>query len=173
MRLIVWLWNYPDEYKLTRHNLGFLFVDYLQDKYSFDDFKLDKKFKWEISTWKIWIEKVILLKPYTYMNLSWESVRELASYYKLENDDIMVVYDDISMEFWKIRYRDKWSAGGQNWVKNIIKFFWESFPRIKVGVWYNEKYWVSDWVLSKFTKEEIEELKAIFAKTEDVLKENL
>lgn len=174
MKLIVWLWNPWDKYKLTRHNLGFLFLDFLVKKESFEDFKYESKFKWDISTWKLWIEKVILLKPQTFMNLSWESLREIVNFYKIDTEDIIVIYDDLSMDFSKIRFRDKWSAGWHNWVKDIIKHFWNDWKRIKVWVWFNDKYEVSDWVLSKFSEEELIDLdNEIFPEIYNLLKEKI
>jgi len=77
------------------------------------------------------------------------------------------------MEFWKVRYRETWSAGWHNWVKDIIKYFWKDFKRIKIGVWYNPNYDVSDWVLSNFTKEELEKLeKEVFPKALESLEKN-
>lgn len=165
MKLIIWLWNPWSEYKNTRHNIGFLFLDYLKEKSSFWDFMKEKKFVWEIATWDIDSEKVILLKPQTFMNLSWESIRKLIDFYKIDINDIIVIYDDMSLEFWKIRFRDIWSAGWHNWIKSIIAHIWNNFKRIKVWIWFNSNYEVSDWVLSKFTFEELEELnEAVFWK---------
>lgn len=166
MKLIVWLWNPWKKYEKTRHNIGFLFLDYLKNEENFEDFRLETKFKAEISNWIIGWEKTILLKPQTYMNLSWESVKEITNFYKIETKDITIIYDDKDMDFWKIRIRDKWSAWWHNWVKDIIKYFWENWKRIKIGIWYNENYETSDWVLSKFSEKELNELEdKIFQKT--------
>ena len=174
MKLIVWLWNPWDKYKNTRHNLGFLFLDYFLSNQNFEDFKYESKFKWDISVWKISWEKTILLKPHTFMNLSWESVREIVNFYKIDTENIIVIYDDMSMDFWKIRFRNKWSAGGHNWVKDIIKHFWQDWDRIKVWIWFNDKFDVSDWVLSKFSEEELIDLEnKIFPQTLDVLINNV
>lgn len=155
MKLIVWLWNPWKEYETTRHNLGFLFLEFLKNKEWFSEFKEEVKFKWELSLWVIKWEKTILLKPNTFMNLSWESVRKLVDFYKIDIDDIVVIYDDMSMDFWKIRFRDIWSAGWHNWIKSIISTFWDKWKRIKVWIGLNPKFEVSDWVLSKFTKDEL------------------
>lgn len=174
MKLIVVLWNPWDKYKLTRHNLGFLFWDYLAWKEWFNDFKFESKFKWEISTGKLNSEKIILLKPQTFMNLSWDSVINIVNFYKIDLENIIVIYDDISMDFGKIRFRDKWSAWGHNWVKDIIKHFWNSWNRIKVWVWFNDKYDVSDWVLSKFSEEELIDLdNEVFPEIYNLLKEKI
>ncbi len=158
MKLIIWLWNPWDLYKLTRHNVWFMFLDYLKEKEDFPDFKYESKFKADISSSLLFWEKTILVKPQTFMNLSWESVQKITSFYKIENEDIVVFYDDISMDFWKVRFREKWSAGWHNWIKSIIKYIWEIFDRVKVWVWFDSRYEVSDWVLSKFIEEELIDL---------------
>jgi PTH1 family peptidyl-tRNA hydrolase len=108
------------------------------------------------------------------MNLSWESVRKIVDFYKVPLENWIVVYDDFSLEFWKIRFRDKGSAGWHNGVKDMIKHFWESFKRIKVWIWLNEKYEISDWVLSKFREEELIELEnEVYGEVFKVLKEKL
>ncbi len=158
MKLVVWLWNPWEKYQKTRHNLWFMFLDFLKEIEWFENFKFDWKFKWEISVWIIWWEKTILLKPQTFMNLSWKSIREVLNFYKIDIKNLIVVYDDMSMEFWKIRFRNTWTAWWHNGIKSIINYFWENFKRIKVWVWQDERYNVSDWVLSKFKKDEKIEL---------------
>lgn len=161
MYLIVWLWNPWKQYEHTRHNVGFMFVDYLAEHHPFSDFKLESKFKWEVAIGNIQWEKVVLLKPSTYMNLSGESIKKVIDFYKIPQEKWIVIFDDFSMEFWKIRTRAEGSSGGHNGVKSIISHFWETFHRIKFGIWLNVHYEISDWVLSKFTKEEMKELKEI------------
>lgn len=158
MFLIVWLWNPWKDYKLTRHNLGFLFIDYFQQQNNFSEFKSETKFKGEISTGIIGNQKVILLKPSTFMNLSGQSVKLVSDFYKISQENIIIIYDDISMDFWKIRVRTNWSAGWHNGIKSIIDHFGENFTRIKYWIGLDQKFDVSNWVLSKFTKEEIKEL---------------
>lgn len=172
MRLIVWLWNPWDKYKLTKHNVWFMFLDYLKEKEWFSDFKFESKFKWDISLWIYNWEKTILLKPQTFMNLSWESIKKIVDYYKIDTSDIIITYDDMSMDFGKLRYRNKWSAWWHNGIKDIIRIFWEQFARIKIWIWYNQKYEVSDWVLSKFDEEEQIDLESeVFDQTILLLKE--
>lgn len=174
MKLIIGLWNPGKEYEKTRHNVWFMFLDYLKDKENFLDFKFESKFKADISEGRIWIEKIILIKPQTYMNLSGESIRKIFDFYKLDIEDIIVIYDDLSMNFWKLRFRDKWSAWWHNGIKNIIKHFWETFDRIKVWIWFNSNFEVSDWVLSKFSEEELIDLdSSIFKETLTLIKEKL
>ncbi len=92
------------------------------------------------------------------MNLSGESLLKICNFYKLEAEDFLVIYDDMSMDFGKVRIREKWSAGGHNGVKSIIKHFWDNWKRIKVGVGFDDRYEVSDWVLSKMSQEELIDL---------------
>ncbi len=151
-----------------------MFLDYFAEKNSFEKFRNESKFKAEISLWTYLWEKTILLKPQTFMNLSWESVKKILDFYKIPPQDWIVIYDDMSMDFWKIRFRDSWSAGWHNWIKNIILHVWKDFSRIKIWVWFNDNFEVSDWVLSKFTKNEINLLeKEIFPKAEDTLNEKI
>jgi len=172
MKIIVWLWNPWDKYKYTKHNVGFMFLDFLKENGNFEDFIFESKFKSEISNWIYKWEKTILVKPQTFMNLSWEAVKKITDYYKIEKKDFIIIYDDMSMDFWKLRYRDKWSAGWHNWIKNIINYFWEEFKRIKIWIWFNDKFEVSDWVLSKFIEEELIDLdNEVFKNTINLIKE--
>ncbi len=174
MKLIVWLGNPWKEYEKTKHNIWFLFLDFLLENESFSDFKLETKFKSEISNWFFLWEKTLLIKPQTYMNLSGEAIRKIVDFYKIDLEDIIVIYDDLSMDFSKIRFRDKWSAGWHNGIKNIITHFNDQFKRIKIGIWFNPNFEVSDWVLSKFKEEEIDELNnIIFPETLNILKEKI
>ncbi len=174
MKLIIWLWNPWEQYQKTRHNVWFMFLDYLKEKENFPEFKYESKFKAEISSWIFLWEKTILLKPQTYMNLSWESLQKITNFYKIPTEDLIVIYDDLSMDLWKVRFRSKWSAWWHNWIKSIINFFWETFNRIKIWVWIDKKYEVSDWVLSKFKEEELIDLEnEIFKETLEKLKENI
>lgn len=158
MKLIVGLGNPWLEYKNTRHNVWFMFLDFLVSSYWFEEFR-DSKFKWLISEWILWWEKLVLLKPMTYMNLSWESILSLVNFYKLSIDDFIVIFDDVSMDFGKIRFRAEWTAGWHNGIKSIINSFGkEKFARIKIGIWNDPKYDLSDWVLGKLKNEEIENL---------------
>lgn len=174
MKLIVWLWNPWKEYEKTKHNIWFLFLDYFAEKENFSEFKKENKFKWLISTWFYNSEKTILLKPQTYMNLSWESVRKIIDFYKIDLDDLLIIYDDMSMDFSKLRFREKWSAWWHNGIKSIISHVSDQFKRIKVWIWFNDNFEVSDWVLSKFSNEELDEFENnIFSNVQIVLNEKL
>ncbi|MDU5109816.1 MAG: aminoacyl-tRNA hydrolase [Clostridium sp.] len=159
MFLVVGLGNPGDKYDGTRHNIGFEAIDYISSKYNIDVTRV--KFKGVIGEGFIGGEKVILLKPTTYMNLSGESVREAMSFYKLTEEDIVIIYDDISLEVGKIRIREKGSAGGHNGIKSIISNInTDVFPRIKIGVGQPTGDLVSH-VLGRFSKEESEDLKEV------------
>ena len=154
MYIIAGLGNPTRTYEGTRHNIGFEVIDRLADRFRID-VSIQKN---KALCGKGYIEgqKVILAKPQTYMNLSGDSVRELAAYYKVEPEDIIIVFDDISLEPGQIRVRAKGSAGGHNGVKNIIaRLGTQEFPRVKVGVGEKPKGWdLADYVLSRFSSDD-------------------
>ena len=154
MYLIAGLGNPTREYEKPRHNVGFSVIDVLADKYNID--VSDRKHKALCGRGVIEGEKVLLLKPQTFMNLSGESIREAVDYYKIDPEDIIVIYDDISLEPGQLRIRLKGSAGGHNGIKNIIAHLGtQEFPRIKVGVGAKPpKMDLADYVLSRFGAEE-------------------
>lgn len=152
MYLVVGLGNPGREYAGTRHNVGFEAIDYLSEKLGFDISKI--KFKGTIGEKNISGEKVIFLKPSTYMNLSGESVREAAAFYKIPIENIIVIYDDIAIEVGRIRVREKGSDGGHNGMKSIIyQFANDSFPRVRIGIGSPRGNMVSH-VLGGFSPEE-------------------
>ena len=154
MYVIAGLGNPGREYEGTRHNVGFMTLDALADKYNID--VREKAFKGLIGKGVIEGNKVILVKPQTYMNLSGECIRQVMDYYKVDPSEFIVIYDDISLEVGQLRIRRKGSAGGHNGIKNIIANLGSSvFPRIKVGVGEKPKgYDLADYVLGKFSKED-------------------
>lgn len=155
MYLIVGLGNPGKQYENTRHNVGFDAVDLLVDEYRVPS--SGKQHKAMYGKGVIAGQKVILAKPLTYMNLSGESVRALVDYYKINpEEELIVIYDDISLEPGKIRIRKKGSAGGHNGIKNIIaQLGTQNFQRIKVGVGEKPKGWdLADYVLGHFSKAE-------------------
>lgn len=156
MKIIVGLGNPEKKYDGTRHNIGFAVLDRIADKYNIS---MDiKKHKGLCGKGIIEGEKVVLVKPMTYMNLSGECVREVADYYKAGPQDILVIFDDISLEPGKIRIRAKGSAGGHNGIKSIIAHLGsEQFARIKCGIGEKPKgYDLADYVLGHFSKDELE-----------------
>ncbi len=163
MYVIAGLGNPGDKYALTRHNVGFRTIDLLSDKYNIS--LTEEKHKGLFGKGVIEGEKVILLKPQTYMNLSGECIREVLDYYKVdEKDQLIVIYDDISLAPGKLRIRGKGSAGGHNGIKNIILHLGhDTFKRIKVGVGEKPKgYDLADYVLGHFSKEEEDIMKDSF-----------
>lgn len=151
MFLIVGLGNPGKQYEHTRHNVGFDVMDALADKYNISI--SEKKHKAFCGKGVIEGQKVVLAKPQTFMNLSGESVAELLNYYKLDpEDELLVIFDDISLAPGGIRIRKKGSAGGHNGIKNIIaQIGTQNFMRIKVGVGEKPKGWdLADYVLGHF-----------------------
>ena len=157
MYLIAGLGNPGRDYVGTRHNVGFEVADAICSKF---DISLNKeKFRAVFGDGRISGEKVIIAKPQTYMNLSGESIREIVDWYKIENDHIIIIYDDISLPVGRLRIREKGSAGGHNGIKNIIyQLGTDVFPRIKIGVGSPEhpEFDMKDYVLGKFSTEETE-----------------
>lgn len=150
MYLIAGLGNPTKEYDKTRHNVGFSVIDVLADRYRID--VSEKKHKALCGRGVIEGQKVLLLKPQTFMNLSGESIRAAADYYKIEPEEMIVIYDDISLDPGQLRIRLKGSAGGHNGIKNIIaNLGTQDFPRIKVGVGAKPpRMDLADYVLSRF-----------------------
>lgn len=153
MKLVVGLGNYGSEYKKTRHNIGFMALDFYAKK---NNLVIDKKkFKGLYCETMINNEKVILLEPQTYMNLSGECVRDFISYFHINVEDILIIYDDMDLDVGIIRLREKGSAGGHNGIKNIISNIGTSdFKRVRVGISKNKDINTIDYVLGKFNSEE-------------------
>lgn len=158
--LVVGLGNPEKKYTLTRHNSGFLCVDELAEKHGFKINKL--KFKAVIADAVINSHRVIVMKPQTYMNNSGEAVKEAAAFYKIPNEKIIIIFDDISLDVGALRIKRKGTDGGHNGIKSIISHIGGSdFPRIKLGVGKkpHPDYDLADWVLSEFKKDEAKPLK--------------
>ena len=155
MKLIVGLGNPGKEYAGTRHNCGFMVIDRLASKLNVD---VDQnKFKGLYAKVKYHGEDIILLKPPTYMNLSGESVNAVMNFFKIDKDDLLVIYDDLDMPVGKLRLRKTGSAGGHNGIKNIIAHLnSQDFKRIRVGIDRHKYMNVADYVLSRFSKVESE-----------------
>lgn len=157
MYIIVGLGNPGKEYENTRHNIGFRVIDSIAEEHRIPVVEI--KHRARIGKGYINGEKVILAKPLTYMNLSGESVRALTDYYKVDTEtELIVVYDDISMDVGQLRIRKKGSAGGHNGIKSIISHLGSDvFQRIKMGVGDKKPgYDLADYVLGHFGKEEQE-----------------
>ena len=153
--LVVGLGNPDRKYQNTRHNTGFLAVDEIARQLGT---VIDRK-KFDALTADVILagERVLLMKPQTYMNLSGVSVEKAASFYKIPPENILVLFDDISLDTGKLRIRRKGSHGGHNGIRSIIDYLQsDNFPRIKIGVGErpNPNYDLADWVLSNFTEAE-------------------
>ena len=158
--IIVGLGNPGKKYELTRHNAGFLFADLLADKNGEQISKI--QFKSVTANVTLGGHRCLLMKPQTFMNNSGEAVKQAAAFYKIPPENIIVVFDDISLPCGKMRIRRKGSDGGHNGIKSIIYLLnSDKFPRIKLGV--GEKphpdYDLADWVLSSFRKSELDALR--------------
>ena len=153
MKAIIGLGNPGMKYAGTRHNIGFDAVTAIADKYNLSI--NNKKFKGVYADGHIAGEKVLLVQPQTFMNLSGECVREVADFYKLTPDEIIIICDDINLDVGRLRIRKKGSAGGHNGLKNIIAHLGtEEFPRIRVGVGEKTEGWdLADYVLARFDKD--------------------
>ena len=132
MYLIVGLGNPEEDYENTRHNMGFDTVNKISKEYNIEINK--KKFKGLYGSGIIEGEKVILLKPQTYMNLSGESIKEAVDFYKIENNNIIVIYDDMDIALGVIKIRKKGNSGSHNGMKSVVKYIGTEFPRIRVGI---------------------------------------
>ncbi|WP_026526691.1 aminoacyl-tRNA hydrolase [Butyrivibrio sp. VCD2006] len=160
MYLIVGLGNPEKKYNATRHNVGFGVIDVLSEKYDID--LTEMKFKGMYGKGRIGNEKVILLKPLTYMNLSGESVRPVADYFKIDTKtELIVISDDVELDPGRIRVRPGGSAGGHNGLKNIIaQLGHDEFARVRVGVGKKPpRIDLADWVLGHFDKQDVAYMK--------------
>lgn len=168
--LIVGLGNPGEKYTYTRHNAGFLAMDYISQK---SCCKVNKvKFKALVGDCTIGGHRVLLMKPQTYMNNSGEAVREAADFYKIPADKIIVISDDVAQAPGRMRIRKSGSAGGQKGLNSIIVHLGtDQFPRIRIGVGEkpNPEYDMADWVLGKIPEEDQKKLFSIFGCVNDSL----
>ena len=153
--LLVGLGNPGEQYERTRHNVGFLVADELAERHNVPIQRL--KFRALTNTITVGGEKVLLMKPVTYMNLSGEAVHEAAAFYKVPPERILVISDEVALAPGKLRVRRSGSAGGHNGLKNIIAHLGsDQFPRIRLGVGQkpHPDYDMADWVLGRFQGED-------------------
>ena len=154
MKLIVALGNIGDKYCFTRHNAGFMTVDYWATNSDFS-FREESKLKCFFAKIKYNNDDIIIIKPTTFMNLSGEAVSLVANYYKINVEDILVIYDDISLDLGKLRFRANGSDGGHNGIKSVIKHLGTNkFDRLKVGVGPQPPIPSEAFVLQNFSKEQ-------------------
>ena len=168
MFLVVGLGNPGKEYQATRHNVGFMAADEIFRRYSFSDFR--KKAQGLVAEGNIGNEKVLLVKPQTYMNLSGNCVAELVNFYKLSAKNVIVIHDDMDLKTGQIKAKCGGGAGGHNGLKSIDSHIGNAYGRIRIGVGHPEtKEQVIDWVLSGFSKQDKEKLeKAIDLITQNI-----
>ncbi len=172
MYIIAGLGNPGSKYVNTRHNVGFEALDAVAAKYNISIKK--QKFNGLFGEGTIEGEKVVLVKPQTFMNLSGECIRDFKNWYKVDNSQIIIIYDDVSLPLGKMRIRPKGSAGGHNGIKNIIyQTGSEVFPRIKIGVGSpeNPDYDLADYVLGKISTREVEILVPVAVKAAEAVGE--
>lgn len=162
MKLIVGLGNPGDKYKFTRHNAGFMVLDYIAYNNNFE-FNYESKFNAEIAKTIIENQTVLLAKPHTFMNLSGQSLIAIMNFYKINKDDILIIYDDLALPIGKMRFRAKGSDGGHNGIKSIIKVLGNKndFSRLKIGIGPQPPIPAEAFVLQNFTEEQLTELKPI------------
>lgn len=164
--LLVGLGNPGTEYAQTRHNVGFMAVDEIVRRYCFDSFK--NKFKGQITTGTIDTNKVMLLKPETYMNLSGESVLRACTFYKIKPEDVIVFHDDMDLALGKVKVKRGGFAGGHNGLKSIDSHIGQNYIRVRIGVGRPEhKEDVVNWVLSKFNPSDKQTIDAVISKIAD------
>ncbi len=168
--LVVGLGNPDRKYENTRHNAGFMMIDYLSDKFGARVNRV--KFKSTVGEGRIGSHKVLFMKPSTYMNNSGEAVVEAMNFYKIPAENVVILLDDINLDVGKMRIRLKGSDGGQNGMKNIIYLSGsDKFPRVKIGIGNkpNPNYDLAAWVLSKFSDDEIKALEKIGKNTAEAV----
>lgn len=159
MYIVCGLGNPGKQYEYTRHNMGFRTIDVLSEKLAAPVKNL--KFKALYGETRIGMEKVLLVKPQTFMNLSGEALREMLSYYKVEPEHIIVIYDDIDLPLGQLRVRKSGSSGTHNGMKSVIyQLQFDNFPRVRIGLGKNEGMPLDAFVVSKPPKEEEEVLSA-------------
>lgn len=167
MKLITGLGNIGEKYNFTRHNAGFMVLDRWAAKESLT-FKPESKLKSEIARFKMNGEDIILAKPTTYMNLSGEAVRAIMDYYKIPVEDILIIYDDISLDLGKLRYRSSGSDGGHNGIKSIIQHIGtKNFARLKVGIGPQPNIPSENYVLQNFPKKQLDLLKEVLDRSRE------
>jgi len=169
MKLIIGLGNVGGKYVFTRHNVGFMFVDRIALNSGLV-FKENSKLKSLITKFYKDGEEYMLVKPTTYMNLSGEAMRAVIDYYKIDPKDMIIVYDDLSLDIGKIRFRANGSDGGHNGIKSIIKHLGtKEFLRLKIGIGPQLPIPAEAFVLQNFEKDNLEILKEVLSKAEEAV----
>lgn len=167
MKVLIGLGNPGEKYIKSRHNIGWMIINEFADRVGADNFKENKKFKaliTEIVNPNDSREKLLLVKPLTFMNLSGETVSAIKNFYKLQNEDLIVVYDDIDLPLGELRFRNSGGPGTHNGMRSIVEHIGEDFPRLRFGIEnrpidLKAKIDLSDYVLGGFAKHEEEVIK--------------
>lgn len=171
MKVIVGLGNPGKKYANTRHNVGFLFVDSVVKSLG-GKFTLNSKLRSELFLTNIQNQKVLFVKPITYMNLSGDSVRLIVDYYKVNIDDILVIYDDLDLPCGKIRIRDNGSSGGHKGMQSIIDHLKiNDIKRVRIGIDSTYRKDVIDYVLGNFSKEEFDIINNVLDKSTKIIED--
>lgn len=159
--IVVGLGNPGNEYTYTRHNAGFLAIDYICLKHGGSCQRA--KFKALIGEWRVGDKRVLLMKPQTFMNNSGEAIIEAVNFYKIPPENVIIISDDITLDIGRMRIRRSGSAGGHNGLKSVIEYLsTDKFPRIKIGAGQKpQEYPMVDWVLARIPKNEEQNLQRI------------
>lgn len=168
--IVAGLGNPGEKYSRTRHNAGYLAIDYLAQSLNLGKFRA--RFKSGCAEWSTGGHRVLFMKPETYMNNSGEALAEAASFYKIPPENIIVISDDVNLAPGTLRIRESGSAGGQNGLKSVIEHLGtENFPRIRIGVGQkpHPEYSLTDWVLGEIPKEDYEAIFESFSRIEGAL----
>ncbi len=176
MKLIVGLGNPGDKYKNTRHNAGFMAVDYLAEHFGFDEFKTLDKGKSLMTKGEIDGQKVILLKPQSFMNLSGIATQAVTSYFKIDRQDIIAIYDEAEIPLGTLRVRPEGSAGGHNGVKSLIQELGDNdFKRVRIGIKPDKPFpgALEDFVLGRLTEDEHAAFAQVFDKLPSLIEKLL
>jgi len=167
MKLIVGLGNPGKKYAFTKHNMGFMAIDAYSNVHQIT-MTYDKKFQGEIYT----TPEYILLKPFTFMNLSGDSLHLVMDYYNIQVEDVLVIYDDLAIPFGTIRIREKGSAGGHNGIKSIISHLHtQTFKRVRLGIEMPHPMSSKEFVLSKFHKRDKLQIEEVITKSIQIIEE--
>ncbi len=170
MKIVVGLGNPGKEYEYTRHNTGWLFLEYLERKYGFKIDEKKKNLDSIVSQVYINNEKVLFVKPQTFMNLSGNAVLKVKKWYDVEDKDILIIFDDIDIPFGEFRYKLNGSGGTHNGMKNIVQMLnSKNMPRLRFGIGgiKHQKQDMIDFVLQRFSKNEMGMLEDVFTKAEE------
>ena len=169
MKLVVGLGNPDGKYDNTRHNVGFMLLDYI---FGISSFEFNKKMNAMEFITNIKGEKVVVIKPMTYMNLSGDAVRNYVNFYKLDVSDIIVIQDDLDMPLGNLKLLCNRGDGGHNGIKDIVlKLGSKNFLRVKIGIGKSNLIDTKDYVLGKFKNEDKEVLDEVFFRLRDIINE--